>query len=48
VVFIFNAGAKMLISENGISLAAESWPGLVTPVAIVKEGLRSHHRALVT
>jgi len=48
VVFIINAGAKVLISENGISVAAESRPGLVTPVALVKEGLRSHNRALVT
>jgi len=48
VVFIITSGAKVLISENSISLAAESPPGLGTIVAIVKGGSRSYNRALGT
>jgi hypothetical protein len=48
LVFIMNSGAKVLISENGISLAAESRPGLGTLVAIGKGGSRSCNRALGT
>ncbi len=48
VVFLINAGAKVVISENSISRAAESRPSLGTLIAIVKEGLRSHNRALGT
>ena len=39
VVFIINSGAKVLISENSISLALESRPGLGALVAIVNGGI---------
>src|SRR5713101_3198731 len=48
VVFLINAGAKVVISENSISRVAESRPSLGTLIAIVKEGLRYHNRALGT
>ncbi len=48
VVFLINADAKVVISENSISRAAESRPSLGTLISIVKEGLRSHNRALGT
>src|SRR6266571_1239016 len=45
VIFIINAGAKVLISENSISPASENRPSLGALVAIVKRGLRSHNGA---
>jgi len=48
VIFIINTFTKVVISENSISLAAESRPSLGALIAIVKGGLRSRNRALGT